>query len=63
MTEGRAHLLINLAGIVATTIGVLGLAALGVSGVGLSLGALIPLFVTASASAWVVMHYDDETDR
>jgi hypothetical protein len=60
VTEARAHALIHISAIVVTTIGVLGLAALGVRGVGLSLGALIPLAVAASASARVVMHYGDD---
>jgi hypothetical protein len=63
MTEGRAQLLVYLAGALATVVGILGLSALGVRGIGITFGGLVPLLVTASASARVVMRYGDEADR
>jgi hypothetical protein len=63
MNEGRAFALILVAGSLLTVVGVLGLAALGVRGVGLSLGALIPLALGANAISRVVMHYGESGKR
>jgi hypothetical protein len=63
MTEGKAHALITIGCIFFTVVGVVGLAALGFRGSALSLGALIPLAVGASATSRVVMHYGESGRR
>jgi len=63
MTERKAYALIVATAMAVTTVAVLGLHALGARGEALSLGALIPLFVAAPASARVVMHYSAEKRR
>jgi hypothetical protein len=63
MTEGRAFALILIGSLFFTGVGVLGLAALGVRGPGLSLGALIPLIVSANAVSRMVMHYGEARRR
>jgi hypothetical protein len=59
MTERRAHLLLLAGGLVLTTVGVLGLDALGVRGMALSLGFLVPMALVGLGVGWVVVHYED----
>jgi len=59
MSRTMALLLVCLGGVLLEVVGILGLAALGVGGVVLSLGAIIPAVVTANGVSWVVMHYDE----
>jgi hypothetical protein len=63
MTEARALVLIVLGAMLLTTVAVLSMAALGVSGVALSLGAIIPLAFAADGVARVVMHYGESGRR
>jgi hypothetical protein len=63
MTKTRAIWLIFIGALVFETVGILGLAALGVRGIGLSLGALIPLALAADGVARVVMHYGVDADE
>jgi hypothetical protein len=63
MNENRAFALILICALFFTTVGVLGLAALGARGPILTLGALIPLAVSADAVSRVVMHYGESGRR
>ncbi len=63
MNEGRAFALISIGSLFFTGVGVLGLAALGVRGPGLTLGALVPLIVSADVVSRVVMHYGEARRR
>jgi len=62
MTEVRAILLIFLGAVLFTTVAVLSMAALGVGGAVLGLGALVPLAIAADGVARVVLYYG-EPDR
>lgn len=55
--------MIVLGAMLLTTVAVLSMAALGVSGVALSLGAIIPLALAADGVARVVMHYGESGRR
>jgi hypothetical protein len=59
VTEKRAHLLLLAAGLVLTTVGVLGLSALGVQGMVLSLGFLVPMALVGLGIGWVVVHFEE----
>ena len=63
MTERRAFALVMIGCLFFIGVGVLGLAALGIRGPVLSLGALIPLAVGADAVSRVVMHYGESSRR
>ncbi len=63
MTETTALWLIIVGAVLLTAVGVLSLAALGVTGIGLSLGALVPLALAADGVARVVMHYGGSGGR
>lgn len=57
MTEARALVLIGFGAVLLTTVAVLSMAAVGVTGVALSLGAIVPLALAADCVGRVVMHY------
>ncbi|HEX3734241.1 MAG TPA: hypothetical protein VHU86_03710 [Solirubrobacterales bacterium] len=57
MTEAKALVLIISGSALLTTVAVLSMAALGVTGVALSLGAIVPLALAADGIGRVVMHY------
>lgn len=59
MTEVRAIWLIFLGALSSTAVAVLSLAALGVTGAVLGLGALVPLALAADGAARVIMHYGE----
>jgi hypothetical protein len=62
MTKTKALVLIFVGAIALETVAILGLAALGVRGIGLSLGAIVPLALAADGVSRVVMHYGDDAD-
>jgi hypothetical protein len=57
MSRTRALILVFIGGLLLEIVGILGLAMVGVDGVALSLGAIIPLVLTADVVSRVVMHY------
>lgn len=59
MTEVKALWLLFLGVLVLAVVAILSLAAVGVRGVGLSLGAIVPLALGADGIARIVMHYGD----
>jgi len=59
MTEGKALILVCVGGLLLGAGCTLGLAALGVAGVGLSLGAIVPMALTVDGVTRVVMHYGE----
>jgi hypothetical protein len=63
MTEGKAFALILATCMVLACIAILGLAALGVEGSGLSLGAIVPLILAGYAIGRMVMHYGESGRR
>lgn len=63
MTEARAFILIGISGVLLTTVAVLSMLALGVRGVGLSLGVIVPLAIGADCIGRVVVHYGENGRR
>lgn len=63
MTEKTALILVFVGAMLATIGAILAMLALGVRGVGLSLGAIVPLALAADAVARVVMHFGHEEDE
>jgi hypothetical protein len=63
MAEVRAVILIFVGAILLTAVAVLSMAALGVRGVVLSLGAIGPAALAADGVARVVMHYGESGRR
>jgi hypothetical protein len=63
VTKTKALLLIFLGSLLSTAVAILSLAALGVRGVGLSLGAIVPLALAADGVARVVMYYGESGRR
>ncbi len=59
----KALTLVFIGATVFETVCILGLLAVGVRGIGLSLGAIVPLALAADGVARIVMHYDDAGDR
>jgi hypothetical protein len=59
MTEGRAFVLILICCVALVVVAIPGLAALGVSGPALSLGAIVPMAIAANAISRVVMHFGE----
>jgi hypothetical protein len=57
MTRTRALVAIVLAGLLVETVSILGMAALGVTGEVLSLGAIVPLVLASYSSSLVIMHF------
>ena len=57
MTEARALVLIGIGAIVFTSVAVTSMAACGITGPLLSLGAIVPLALGADGVGRVVMHY------
>lgn len=62
MTEKLAFSLLIAGAAISTVVGVLGLYALGVRGILLSFGFIVPMVVTGYGIGSVVMHYS-EVDR
>jgi hypothetical protein len=63
MTRTTALIVILLAGLLLEAVAVLGMAALGVRGPLLSLGAIVPLALASFSSSLVVMHYGESGRR
>jgi hypothetical protein len=57
MTRTRALVAIISAGVLLETVSILGMAALGVTGGVLSLGAIVPLVLASYSSSLVIMHF------
>jgi hypothetical protein len=57
MTRTRALVAILIGGLLLATGAILGMAAIGVTGELLSLGALVPLVLTSFSSSLVIMHF------
>jgi hypothetical protein len=57
MTRTRALVAILSAGLLFETVSILGMAALGVTGGVLSLGAIVPLVLVSFSSSLVIMHF------
>lgn len=63
MSKKRALILVFAATLVATAVGLLGLAALGVGRPILGLGFIVPLIVGCDTISRVVMHYGASSER
>ncbi len=59
MTEARAHVLLITAGVLLTTVVMLGLNALGANGRVLLLGFMVPATLVGLGVGWVVVHFED----
>jgi hypothetical protein len=59
MTEAKALVLLCIATMLLTTVAILGMAALGVTGVALSLGAIVPAALAGNGVGRIVVHYGE----
>ena len=63
MTKTRALVAILIGGLLLETGAILGMAAVGVTGELLSLGAFVPLVLASFSSSLVIMHFGSNSDR